>query len=286
MPDKLCLLAVHAHPDDEAIGTGGVLARYAAEGVEVALVCATRGENGEIVDPSLDPEVALPRLGEIREGELRQACAALGVSSLHFLGYRDSGMAGTPENSHPQALVQADPGEAARRLIRLIRQLRPQVVITYNENGGYGHPDHIAVHRITVAAYEDAGNPSYHTEDELPPWQPAKLYYTAFPRSRLLQMRELLRAAGQESPFEDSEMDMEQMTTADELVTTHIDVRGYLPQKMQALRCHRTQLAPDSFFFQLPEEMSRLAMGYEHFVLSRSTASSPAPEDDLFAGLR
>ncbi len=286
MSDKLRLLAVHAHPDDEAIGTGGVLARYAMEGVETALVCATRGESGEILDPDLDPEEARPRLGEIREAELRQACATLGVTSLHFLGYRDSGMAGTPENNHPEALAQADPNEATRRLVHLVRQLRPHVILTYNENGGYGHPDHIAVHRITMAAFEAVGDPSYHVEDDLPPWQPSKLYYTAIPRSYLLRMKELLKAAGQKPPFDDSEWDIEQIATADELITTRVDVRDYLPRKMQALRCHRSQLAADSYFFRLPEELARYALGYEHFVLSHSQVASPGLEDDLFAGLR
>lgn len=286
MTETLTMLAVHAHPDDEVIGTGGILAHYSATGHRTALVCATRGEVGEIVDPSMNEEEARPRLGDIREGELQCACGVLGVQDLFFLGYRDSGMAGTADNQHPAAFCQADLDEAAGRLVRIVRRAQPQVVVTYNENGNYGHPDHIMAHRITVAAFEAAGDPKRYPEQGLPPWQPAKLYYTAFPRSFFDYVQEYLRSAGIPSPFDRADFSPEEISTPDALITTRVDVRDYLPQKREALTCHRTQIAADSFFFQMPDQLASEGLGYEHFVRVRSLVPAPAVEDDLFAGLR
>jgi mycothiol conjugate amidase Mca len=283
--DSMTLMAVHAHPDDEVVTTGGVMARYFAAGARVALVCATRGEVGEILDPNLEEAEARPRLASIREEELRCACAVLGVSDLFFLDYRDSGMAGTPDNEHPGAFHRANPEEATGRLVRLIRELRPQVLVTYDEKGGYGHPDHLMAHRITVEAFEAAADPDRFPEQGLAPWQPQKLYYTAFPRSELLLFHQFLLDAGWPSPFERDDLSPDSMGTPDELVTTRIDVREHLQQKLEALRCHRTQFAADSFFFQMPEEINREGFGFEHFVRARSLVSAPVPEEDLFAGL-
>ena len=255
-------------------------------GERVALVCATRGEVGEIVDPGIDQEEARPRLGEIREGELRCACAVLGVRELLFLGYRDSGMAGTPDNQHPEAFCRADLVEATGRLVRIVRSLRPHVLVTYNEHGNYGHPDHIMAHRITAAAFDAAGDPGRYPEHGLPPWQPAKLYHTAFPRSWFDHIQRYLQSAGIPSPFDRPDLAPERISTPDALITTRVDVRHCLPQKREALTCHRTQIAAESFFFQMPEELTREGMGYEHFVRARSLASATVPEDDLFVGLR
>src|SRR5919202_860339 len=179
-PAPLTLMTVHAHPDDEAIGTGGILARYAAEGVQTVLVTCTRGEVGEIVDPS----VAQPdNLADVREAELRAACAILQVSAQHYLGYRDSGMIGTPENDDPRSFWRADLDEAVGRLVALIRRYRPQVLVTYDENGFYGHPDHIQAHRVTVAAFEAAGDATRYPEQGLAPWAPQKLCYSTVPRN-------------------------------------------------------------------------------------------------------
>lgn len=280
------LLAVHAHPDDEAIGTGGILARHSAEGMRVALVCATRGEVGEIVDPSIDQEEALLRLGEIREAELRCACSVLGVGDLLFLDYRDSGMAGTPDNEDPAAFCRADLAEASGRLVRIIRELRPHVLVTYDEKGGYGHPDHIMAHRVTVAAFDAAGDPDRYPDQGLAPWQPKKLYYSALPRSGLQQMHQYLVSHGLPSPFDRPDISPEHMGTPDEAITTHVDVRNYLLLKRESLACHRTQIAADSFFFHMPEEVAVQGFGYEHFVRARCLVHAPLPEDDLFAGLR
>ena len=283
--ERLTLLAVHAHPDDEVIGTGGVLARYSAAGARVALVCATRGEVGEIVDPTMNEEEARPRLAQIREGELRCACGVLGVNDLFFLDYRDSGMAGTPENDHPEAFCRADLDEATGRLVRIIRTLQPQVVVTYDEKGGYGHPDHIMAHRVAVAAFDAAGDSERYPDDGLPPWQPSKLYFSAIPRSGLEQMEAYFKSVGITSPFDRPDLTPESFGNADETITTKVDVRPHLDQKRKALECHRTQIAADSFFFSLPEVFTREMMGYEHFICARGLVEAPTPEDDLFAGL-
>lgn len=194
MAQDLTLMAVFAHPDDE-VWTGAAMATYAKEGVRTVLVTATLGEEGEIHDPDLDPEEARGRLGEIRRAELDRSAAIFGIDTVHILGYRDSGMAGTPANENPANFHNADHEEAVGRLVRLIRQERPQVLITDNERGTYGHPDHIAAHRITVAAFDAAGDQSRFPEAG-PAWQPQKLYYTAFPRSSFVRMRDLMRERG------------------------------------------------------------------------------------------
>ncbi len=283
--DSMTLMAVHAHPDDEVIGTGGTLSRYAAAGARVILVCATRGEVGEIVDPTIDESEARPRLAEIREGELQCACGVLGVRDLIFLDYRDSGMMGTADNDNPESFWQASTDEAVGRLVRAIRSARPQVLVTYDEKGGYGHPDHMKTHQVTVAAFDAAGDPARYLESGLPPWQPSKLYFTALPLSQLRQMEEYFRSVGITSPFEREDLTPERMGTPDEQITTKVDVRQYLDKKLEALRCHRTQIAADSFFFKLPEIFNGEAMAYESFVRARSLVDAPIPESDLFAGV-
>ena len=178
MPEPLTMMTVHAHPDDESIGTGGVLARYADEGVRTVLVTCTGGEVGEIGDPTL----ATPdSLAETRERELRAACEILGVDRLELLGYRDSGMAGMADNNHPDPFARADLDVAIGRLVLLVRRHRPHVLVTYDENGFYGHPDHVNANRVAVGAFARAGDPAAYPDQGLAPWQPAKLYYTAVP---------------------------------------------------------------------------------------------------------
>ncbi|MCL5264826.1 MAG: N-acetyl-1-D-myo-inositol-2-amino-2-deoxy-alpha-D-glucopyranoside deacetylase [Chloroflexi bacterium] len=286
MSEGLTLLAVHAHPDDESIGTGGVLARYSAEGVNTVVVCATDGQAGEIHDPALDPVEARGRLGAIRREELRCAARELGVRDLRFLGYRDSGMAGTPENLDPQAFINTDFTEIVGRIVDVTREVRPQVVVTYNERGVYGHPDHIMVHRATVAAFETAGDSKQYPSSAFAPWQPLKLYYTAVPRSQLDRMIDVLRQMGVPSPFDGKEFGPEDLATPDDQITTHIDVRAYLDRKRQALRCHRTQITDVSMFLSLPESVAADAYGRESFVLARTLVDVALPEDELFDGLR
>ena len=287
MTERFTLMAVHAHPDDECMSTGGVLLRYVRAGVRTVLVTATRGEEGEVLDPEMNPAEVKPKLGDVRTAELECACKHLEVEKLHILGYRDSGMVGWDTNNHPECLAQADLHEATGRLVHLIRELRPHVITCYDEQGGYGHPDHIQVHRMTVAAFHAAGEATQYPESGLAPWQPSKLYYTAYPRSFIVARYEIMRAMGAEAPSDRPDFDPHQAAgTPDELITTRVDVRDFLPHKMRALRCHRTQIAPDWWFTRVPHEVLRDKFGLECFIRVVSRVPVDGPEDDLFAGLR
>jgi N-acetyl-1-D-myo-inositol-2-amino-2-deoxy-alpha-D-glucopyranoside deacetylase len=278
------LLAVHAHPDDECISTGGILARYAAEGARVCLVTCTNGEEGEVAPEAGDPEALRRRLAEVRLAELRQACRELGVSDLRLLGYRDSGMEGAPANAHPEAFVNQPLEEVVPRLVAVIREVRPQVLVTYNELGFYGHPDHVQAHRVALAAVREAADPrAWPGAGE--PWRVQKVYYTAVPKSRLRAARDVLGDPVREGePV--SEEEVERIGTDDELVTTAVDVSAYVEAKVRALRAHVTQLGTTSWFLSLPDQVRQAVLGVEHFVLA--TAQAPRPEGletDLFWGL-
>ena len=284
MPEPLTLMAVHAHPDDEAIGTGGVLARAAAEGIRTVLVTCTGGEVGEI---NPDTAVAVEDLGAVRERELRAACAVLGVTHLELLGYRDSGIAGTEDNDHPDSFARADLDVATARLVELVRKYRPSVIVTYDENGFYGHPDHINAHRIAARAYELAGDPSPRSESGHEPWAPLKLYYTAVSRSAITEFGARLREAGIQPPLDEGlESDEPTWGTPDELVTTVVDVAAHVGQKREALFCHATQMGPEVFFAKLPEPLFAQLFGRESFQLVHARVPTQTPETDLFAGLR
>jgi len=277
----LCLMTVHAHPDDEVFLTGGILARYAAEGVRTVLVTCTDGAVGEIVDPT----AATPEnLAEVREGELRAACAILGVRDLYLLGYRDSGMAGTPENADPRSFNQADLGEATGRLVEIIRRCQPQVLVTYTSDGGYGHPDHIRAHQITVAAFDAAADPNRYPQQGLQPWAPAKLYYGIWTRSSFERLLNGLREAGLPPPWEIAEG--ETPGAPDEMVTAAIDVSAYVPLKIRAMQAHRTQIPADSPFLRMPPELAQEIYRIETFQLAQSRIETAPHETDLFAGLR
>ena len=291
--EQRTLLAVLAHPDDESFGIGGTLAKYAAEGVHVVLACATMGEAGEIKDPGMGTE---EQLAEIRERELRCACDVLGISELHLLGYRDSGMAGTPDNDDPRALVQADPAEVVGKIVRVMRQVRPQVVVTFEEGGGYGHPDHMAIHRHTVAAFHAAGDSSQYPEhlavelspepaEGLEPYLPQKLYFTALPRRFFRGLAQHLNDMGLDlSRFGD--FDWESMGVPDELCIAEIDVGAYVDIKLQAFQCHRSQLSPNGPFSLIPPEIQQGFMSTECFSLSGSRLEpGQGPGTDLFAGV-
>ena len=288
------LLLVHAHPDDETIGTGATMARYAAEGAAVTLVTCTLGEEGEVLVPELE-HLASDRddaLGAHRVGELAAACEALRVTDHRFLGgpgrWRDSGMMGTPANDRESCFWKAPFEEAVRELVAVMRETRPQVVVTYDDNGGYGHPDHIQAHRITTAAFERSGDPDFAPElGEA--WAPTKLYWTAVPRSFLQAGIDALREAGDAVDFfgvEDA-ADLP-FGVDDEVVTTEIDARDHLDAKVAAMRAHKTQIAVDGPFFALSNNVGQRAFGVEHFVLvrgERGRADGPqGREDDLFAG--
>jgi N-acetyl-1-D-myo-inositol-2-amino-2-deoxy-alpha-D-glucopyranoside deacetylase len=280
------LLLVHAHPDDETIATGATMAKYAAEGAHVTLVTCTLGEEGEVLVPEL-AHLASDRddaLGPHRIGELAAACAALGVSDHRFLGgagrWRDSGMMGTPQNDRPDCFWQAPLDEPVAELVRIVRELRPQVVITYDENGAYGHPDHIQAHRVTMAAVEKAADPAYGGGE---PWSVPKAYWTAMPRSVLQQGIDLLKESGQDNFFGvDSAEDLP-FAVPDELVTTEIDATAHLDSKLAAMRAHATQIEVDGPFFALSNNLGQRAWGVEHFIRVRGEGTER--ETDLFDGI-
>lgn len=270
------ILAIFAHPDDE-LSAGGTLAHYAASGAKVTLVCVTRGEAGEISDPALaTPET----LAEVRTQELLAAAQALGLSDVRFLGFRDSGMVGTPENADPRSFNQADPAEATRRLVALIRSIKPDVVITHDVTGGYGHPDHIAAYRHVTAAFDAASDPAQFP-DEGPPWQPARLFYTAMKRSFFQKMREAFQAAGVDTANFDRP-EMQRLGYADADITTTLDVSTYADAKQAGFRAHRTQFAADGPFSRLDAETMRAMFAYEHYILGRPADAGPVAADDLF----
>jgi N-acetyl-1-D-myo-inositol-2-amino-2-deoxy-alpha-D-glucopyranoside deacetylase len=285
------LLLVHAHPDDECIATGATMAKYAAEGAHVTLITCTLGEEGEILVPELvhlaaDKDDAL---GEHRINELADAMKALGVTDHRFLGgvgrWRDSGMMGEPTNDRPDCFWQADLDEAVGELVSVMREVRPQAVITYNEDGGYGHPDHIQAHRVAVAAFEASGDPARYP-DRGDPWQPSKLYYTALPISFLRMGWEALKAMGEETPFGVTAPEDLAFGDPDESITTRIDARDYLDAKMESMRAHRTQIEVDGPFFALSNNIGQRAFGLEHFRLIKGNRPTDGVvEEDLFAGI-
>jgi LmbE family N-acetylglucosaminyl deacetylase len=268
----LTLMAVHAHPDDEATSTGGVLARYRAEGVRTVLVTCTRGELGDApgglkpTDPGHDEALVV----RTRQTELEASCAILGVSDLELLGYHDSGMMGWPENEAPGCFWNTPVEAAAARLALLFDEYRPDVVVTYDANGFYGHPDHIQAHRITVAATEATGIP-------------AKLYFPTIPRSALAEFAKLMAESGMEDP--PSAESMGEIGTSDELVTTYVNCEQFAPIKRAALAAHESQ-SDNIFFLGMPPEAFTRFFGTEAFVRAVDRTGAPTPEDDLFAGLR
>lgn len=289
------ILLVHAHPDDESITTGGTLARYAAKGIRTVLVVATGGEAGEISDPSLATPATL---AEVRGRELAEAARLLSVGRLVRLGYRDSGMVGTPENANPTCFHQVSLDEAVGRVVALIRAERPSVIVTYDETGGYGHPDHIKANQVTVEAFRAAGDPArYPAAGDA--YQPAKLYYTVFPRSQMERLATELRQAGARLPNDEpadeggsvggSSKPASRPPTgvADELVSAEIEVGDYLDAKIAAIRAHLTQTGPGSQFGRMPLEAMRDLWTHEYYQLALGQTGAPAGERevDLFAGL-
>lgn len=266
-------MVVHAHPDDECLSTGGILARYTEEGVRTVLVTCTNGEQGDDqggVKPGEaghDPAAVAER----RLGELRESVAHLGLDHLELLGYRDSGMEGWTANGHPDAFANVPVDVAAGRLAALMEHYRPQVVVTYDETGGggYGHPDHVQAHRVTAAAVRSTGIPD-------------KFYYTAIPRSAIKRMFELVRDHGVDlGDFQPSD----DFGTPDEQVTALVDVSAYTERKLKSLQAHESQ-GENIFFLRMPEEAQRQAFSHEAFERVVCKVAAPDREEDLFAGLR
>ncbi|SRR6266568_9222867 len=263
------LLLVHAHPDDEAIATGGVMMKARADGHRVVLVTATRGEVGEI--HNMDAEATRPRLAEVRTQELEAASRILGVNRGEFLGYRDSGMEKTADNNDPRSFNLAPLLEAAKKLAAIFREEKPDVVITYPEDGTYGHPDHVKAHHITNAALDML---------EKEGWRPRKLYYTAIPRS-------VMKAFMEQMPQEVRDQGMAERIpgTPDELITTRVDVGPFVDRKREAFQAHVSQNPPDSWFSTMQDSIYRMVFGTEYFELARGKPGSALPESDVFAGI-
>jgi N-acetyl-1-D-myo-inositol-2-amino-2-deoxy-alpha-D-glucopyranoside deacetylase len=290
------LLLVHAHPDDESIGSGSTMARYATDGAQVTLLTCTLGEEGEVLAPELIQLEAAQadQLGGYRIGELAEAMRALGVTDHRFLGgagrFRDSGMMGTPANEHPRAFwrAAAEPEvfrAAVAAAVAVIREVRPQVMVTYDENGEYGHPDHIMAHRVAMAAVDAAADATYGEGDA---WQVAKVYWTATPKSVLRRGFEAL-ADSAEVQFGVADVDDLPFGVADDQVTTVVDGTGFGEAKLAALAAHRTQIAVDGVFFALSNMLGREVLATEYFRLARGELGPDRDEDgregDLFAGL-
>ena len=296
------LLLVHAHPDDESIGQGATMAKYVAEGRGVTLVTCTAGEMGEILVPDLE-HLAADRedgLGEHRRGELAAAMSQLGVTDHRFLGgfgrYRDSGMkwhedghAIPADTIHDNAFWHADLTEASAYLVEVIREVRPQVLVTYDEFGGYGHPDHIQAHRVAMYAAQLAAVPSYR-RDLGEPWDIAKIYWGAMSESRMRAGLRALRDAGDTTSFEGMDPDgpLPPFVTSDDNLAAAVDAQELVDRKMAALAAHATQITTDGPFFALSNNVGSTAWGIEFYRSAKGRPGEPGPdglETDLFAGL-
>jgi len=276
MAETLTLMAVHAHPDDEASSTGGVLAKYADEGVRTIVVTCTNGEFGDGpggVKPGTDGHDE-EAVAQTRLTELRESAKILGLTELETLGYHDSGMPDWDYKDRPDAFCNVSLAEVAARIGFLIERYRPQVVITYDDQGAYQHPDHVHASQAAQAAVTASGIP-------------AKLYLTAMRRSGWRKVWEALREQGEEVPdFSTITPEVErQMNESEQRITTTIDIRPVLERKRDALLAHNSQIS-ESWFSKIPPEIAAEAFGYETFIRASDTTSAPVPEDDLFAGLR
>jgi len=295
--EPLCILTVHAHPDDEASKGAPTLAKYARQGVRTVLVCCTGGEMGEIQNPALkgehgpfhglEGEDYERKLHAVRMAELARSAEVIGFRETVFLGYRDSGMKDDAANEHPECFHQADLDEAVGRLVTVIRRTRPQVIITYNDDqAGYPHPDHVKVHDISVPAFQRAGDPMWYPwAGDV--WQPLKLYYTVWSRARMLAVHQAMLSLRGESPFDERWFER---PSQDHRITTKIDVRDFLWARTHALLAHETQIDPgEPFWFGLSDDELAGAYPWEDWVLAHSAVGGPAPgdlEDDLFEGVR
>jgi LmbE family N-acetylglucosaminyl deacetylase len=281
MINKPVLLAVLAHPDDESFGMGGTLALYASRGVDVHLVCATRGEVGEVDDLK-----GFASIAELREAELRCAAGHLGLKGVHFLDYRDSGMDGSPDNQHPNALAAQPLDEVAAKVVHYIRVLHPQVVLTFDPIGGYRHPDHIAIHKATVRAFEQAANSNFAPESR-PPFQPQRLYFHTIPHGFLKTIVRLLRLFGKDAHKwgKNSDIDLVAIAEVDFPTNARIDVRSVLEKKEKAGACHASQ-GGGRMNGNLAGSILRLFSGQENFMRAYPPVETGEKvERDLFASV-
>ena len=295
----LCIVTVHAHPDDEASKGAPTMARYSAHGVRTVLVCCTGGEEGDVNNPALkavgqpfhgldrDAERAL--LAQVRPRELAAAAAVIGFDEVIMLGYHDSGMVDSPVNSNPNCFHMADIDEAVGRLVKIIRAERPQILVTYgDEQSGYPHPDHIKVHDVSILAFDRSGDARWYPEFGAP-WQPLKMYYSAWSRKRIIAIHEAMLELRGSSPFDENWF---KRPDVDKRITTRIEIGEYYWARSGALRAHATQVdANESFWFGLSDAELASVYPWEDWILAKSLVAS-APlltseyEDDFFAGVR
>lgn len=283
MDAPLCLLSIHAHPDDEASKGASTVARYHAEGVRTVLVCCTDGAEGDILNPAMDRPEVRDNLADVRRQELDNAAEAIGYDVVHMLGYRDSGMADSEANSHPECFAAAPLDEAVDRLVAILRTERPQVVITYPEDQGmYQHPDHLRVYDITHPGIDKAADATYRPELG-EPWQVAKIYFSSWSRARIEARHQAFLDLELESPYDARWFERPDQ---DHLITTKIDVTGHTDARREGLLAHATQIDPESsFWFGLPIDVDRTIYPIDDFRLDGMDEDG-ATETDLFAGLR
>ena len=291
---KLRLMAVHAHPDDESSKGAATMARYVREGIDVMVCTMTGGERGDVLNPAMDRPEVKADMARIRREEMARAREILGVQQ-RFMGFVDSGLPeGDPKPPLPDGSFALVPlAEAAAPLVKAVREFRPHVILTYDENGGYPHPDHIKTHQVTVEAFEAAADPDRYPEAG-EPWQPLKLYYfVSFHQAKYVALHEELLRRGQDSPYEKIFAQWEERARKrEELgikqleITTRIDTADYLEIRDQALLAHATQIDPKSAWFDCPLDVQRAAWPTEDYHLARSLVDTELPEDDLFAGVR
>ena len=285
------LMFVFPHPDDESFGPGGSIAKYAREGAAVHYVCATRGEVGSVEPEMLKPYEHLPadqRLGALRGQELRCAADKLGLTELHYLGYRDSGMTGSADNRDPRAFVNAKPDEVTGKIVALIRSVKPQVVVTFDPFGGYGHPDHIFIHQRTTEAFQAAGDPAQFPGTG-EPYQPQKLYWSVFPRGIfkfLVKLMPLIRRNPRKFG-RNGDIDLLEIVEHDYPPTTRVDVWPYYAIKAEASKCHTSQISGGpAIFDRFPRFMQRRLNGYESYRLVEPNVNGQGRvERDLFDGV-
>ncbi|AJF66995.1 MULTISPECIES: mycothiol conjugate amidase Mca [Streptomyces] len=290
MTEQLRLMAVHAHPDDESSKGAATMAKYVSEGVDVLVVTCTGGERGSVLNPKLqgDPYIEA-NIHEVRRKEMDEAREILGVSQ-EWLGFVDSGLPeGDPLPPLPEGcFALEDVDTAAGALVRKIRSFRPQVVTTYDENGGYPHPDHIMTHKITMVAFDGAADAEKYPEAEFGPvWQPLKLYYNqGFNRPRTEALHEALLARGLESPYGDWLKRWDEFGGKARNLTTHVPCADFFETRDKALIAHRTQIDPDGGWFRVPMEIQKEVWPTEEYELSKALVPTSLPEEDLFAGIR
>jgi mycothiol S-conjugate amidase len=277
------LLAIHAHPDDESSKGAATVAHYAAAGVRCVLVTATGGEAGDILNPAMDRPEVKARLAELRREELHEAARIIGFAEVVELGYRDSGMPDAEANEHPEALANASHDEVLGRLVRLVRKMRPEVLLGYDDHERYPHPDHLAVHRLSIELF-DAAADAARFPDAGDPWEIARLFAPVFTIRRIRTLHEAAIDRGLESPFQ-RWIDSLDGATDDGKILVAVDVGDTLETGRDALRAHRTQIDPDGFWFRLPTEVVAEVYPYEDFELLRSREPLPDGAHDLFAGL-